>query len=371
MSRYSNITPTQASDFNDPFWTYRNQHPQGQSEMAFFVNQHYPAAAQTDVRGSLWMTQVSQAYCIRQQAEHYRRLTSECEITPTGGGCNAGALYWQAADVWPGPTWSSLEYGARKKMLHYYAAHFFAPFLVSAFLDGDMTGGAVYVVNEDVAVARTGNVTLRVISFAQGLVSTLPPFAYSIEPASSSRLFRFQITNLLATAGGACPTPSHCFITYDHNDDAVGNNTTQQGHDGGKQNASGNYTTQGHVGGKQNASGPPFLLLASIDRRLLHNPMLTIVGVNNTANERVFLIQWNAIRPALFIWLETPLRGVWSDNGFAFVPGVAPGIMPLTWTAAPDGAMPSAAELQLNLRIWSLFDIAKGIDLTKKWPVVE
>ena len=351
MSRYAAITPTQASDYNDPFWTFRNQHPQGQDEMAFFVNQHYPAAAQSDVRGSLWMTQVSQAYCIRQQAEHYRRLTSECDVTPTGGGCNAGALYWQASDVWAGPTWSSLEYGARKKILHYYAAHFFAPFLISAFLDGDMTGGAVYVVNDDVGgtVARTGNVTVHVISFAKGLVATLPPVAYSIEPASSSRLFRFRITDLLATAGGACPTASHCFITYDDN-------------------------SANSVNGKQNASGPPFLLLASIDRGLLHNPMLTIIGVNNSAttSPQTFSIQWTASAPALFIWFETPLRGVWSDNGFAFVPDpVAPpgNIKILTWTAAPDGALPTVTELAASLRIWSLFDIANGKDLTKRWPV--
>jgi beta-galactosidase/beta-glucuronidase len=31
------------------------------------------------------------------------------------------------------PTWSSIEYGGRWKLLHHYAKHFFAPVLVSAY----------------------------------------------------------------------------------------------------------------------------------------------------------------------------------------------------------------------------------------------
>jgi len=31
------------------------------------------------------------------------------------------------------PTWSSLEYGGRWKLLHYYVKQFFAPVLVSVF----------------------------------------------------------------------------------------------------------------------------------------------------------------------------------------------------------------------------------------------
>jgi beta-mannosidase len=100
----------------------------GQAQLAFFIQQHYPLPPTTDSRAWLYMTQVSQGYCIRQQAEHYRRLMSECEGGDArGGGCNAGTLYWQAVDSWPAPTWASIEYGGRRKLLHYFAARFFAP----------------------------------------------------------------------------------------------------------------------------------------------------------------------------------------------------------------------------------------------------
>lgn len=88
---------------------WRNHHPGGQSHIEFFISQHYPSPPQSDVAAWLWMSQVSQGYCIRQQTEHYRRLRSACELTSSGGGCNAGAMFWQANDVWPGPSWAAIE----------------------------------------------------------------------------------------------------------------------------------------------------------------------------------------------------------------------------------------------------------------------
>ena len=45
-----------------------------------------------------------------------------------------GALYWQLNDIWPAPTWSSIEHQGRWKMLHYHARHFFAPVSLSSYV---------------------------------------------------------------------------------------------------------------------------------------------------------------------------------------------------------------------------------------------
>ena len=80
--------------------------------------------------------------------------------------------------------------------------------------------------------------------------------------------------------------------------------------------------------------------------------------------------------PVVFIWLETPLRGIWSDNAFVGVPGLTsafesgvvlsasdqtpPVTVSVQWIAAPDGAVPSVEELSTTLHIWSLYDVWAG-----------
>jgi beta-mannosidase len=74
----------------------------------------------------VYVSQALQALSLKTGIEHWRRLKPLC----------MGAIYWQINDIWQGPSWSSIEYDGRWKMLHYAARHFFAPVLVSAYEDG-------------------------------------------------------------------------------------------------------------------------------------------------------------------------------------------------------------------------------------------
>ncbi len=79
----------------------------------------------TSTWGMIWMSQILQAEIIKYAIEHWRRHMPR----------TMGALYWQLNDIWPGPSWSSLDYQGRWKALQYAARRFFSPLLISGVED--------------------------------------------------------------------------------------------------------------------------------------------------------------------------------------------------------------------------------------------
>lgn len=65
-----------------------------------------PGDPVAEFRHSILMTQFMQGVCIKNEAEHYRRIRDECDAASSG--CTMGTLYWQANDIWPGASWASL-----------------------------------------------------------------------------------------------------------------------------------------------------------------------------------------------------------------------------------------------------------------------
>jgi beta-mannosidase len=68
-----------------------------------------------------WVSQINQAMAIRTAVEHWRRLRPWC----------MGTIYWQINDLWPVASWSSIDYHGRWKVLHHFAARFYAPLMGS------------------------------------------------------------------------------------------------------------------------------------------------------------------------------------------------------------------------------------------------
>jgi len=77
----------------------------------------------------LYASQLLQADAIRYGVEHWRRFRGRC----------MGAIIWQLNDCWPVASWSSVDYFGRWKALHYAAKRFFAPVLLSACEEGEIT----------------------------------------------------------------------------------------------------------------------------------------------------------------------------------------------------------------------------------------
>lgn len=77
----------------------------------------------------LYASQLMQAEAIRYGVEHWRRNRGRC----------MGAIIWQLNDIWPVASWASIDYCGRWKALHYAAKRFFAPVMISAEEEGELS----------------------------------------------------------------------------------------------------------------------------------------------------------------------------------------------------------------------------------------
>lgn len=122
--------------YNSSFSSHRQHHENGNEEMLSQAGLHFKLPHSTDplreFKDTIYLTQVMQAQCVKTETEFYRRSRSEIV---DGKGHTMGALYWQLNDIWQAPSWASLEYGGKWKMLHYFAQHFFAPLWPVGFED--------------------------------------------------------------------------------------------------------------------------------------------------------------------------------------------------------------------------------------------
>lgn len=82
-----------------------------------------------DFDTTLYASQLLQAEAMRYGVEHFRRNRGRC----------MGCVIWQLNDIWPGASWSTIDYFGRWKAVHYYAKRFFAPLMLSCSEEGTLT----------------------------------------------------------------------------------------------------------------------------------------------------------------------------------------------------------------------------------------
>lgn len=144
-----------------------------------------------DFESFVYLSQLMQAEGIGLAASHLRASR------PQG----MGSLYWQLNDVWPGASWSSVDYYGRWKALNYHARHFYAPELAAALRkDGTTTLSLV----SDRTTPLAARWRLRVLDF-NGKELSRREKAATLPPLSSTRVGQFSDKQLL---GGADPKRS-------------------------------------------------------------------------------------------------------------------------------------------------------------------
>ena len=92
----------------------------GNERLMKYVNDEFGTPA--GFRDFAYLSQVMQAEGIELAALHHRRSRPY----------TMGTLYWQLNDVWPGASWSSIDWFGRPKALQFHARRFFAPVAVAA-----------------------------------------------------------------------------------------------------------------------------------------------------------------------------------------------------------------------------------------------
>ena len=104
-----------------------------------------------DLEQLLYVSQIVQGVAVEYGVEHLRRERGRC----------MGTLYWHFNDIWPGASWSSIDYYGRWKALHYMAKRFYAPVAGSILVEGSTATS--YLVNDGM-IALKFKVRLTVMS---------------------------------------------------------------------------------------------------------------------------------------------------------------------------------------------------------------
>ncbi len=100
---------------------------EGNQRLLKYIEEEY--GTPRDFPAFVYLSQVMQADGIQLAALHHRASRPY----------TMGSLYWQLNDVWPGASWSSIDYAGRWKALHFHARRFFADQAVAALRDEGMT----------------------------------------------------------------------------------------------------------------------------------------------------------------------------------------------------------------------------------------
>uniref|UniRef100_A0AAR2KN47 Beta-mannosidase n=1 Tax=Pygocentrus nattereri TaxID=42514 RepID=A0AAR2KN47_PYGNA len=268
-------------DFGSNFSSHRQHHNLGNIQMLLQALLHYILPNNTDpvqrYRDNIYITQVMQAQCVKTQTEFYRRSRSDIV---EGKGHTMGALYWQLNDIWQAPSWSSIEFGGKWKMLHYWAVRFFSPLITVGVEDnGDFLLYAVSDLNVDcilkVKLYRWNSFTPQ---------CSLESDWTKVKGGGVTQMFQCPVSKLL-TDCRKC-TRHTCVVIFD-------------------------VSGQGDVV----RSPTNYLFLSSPqDAEGLQKPKITFTVEEAGAR---FKVNLRCSSPALFVWLDVEdIPGVFDDNGF-------------------------------------------------------
>ncbi|KAF9156128.1 hypothetical protein BG015_007170 [Linnemannia schmuckeri] len=201
---------------------HRNHHGNGQQEMLQQIDFQFalPSSlrsyfyADSDTSGSMvapatreslfdlfcYLTQCVQARSIVGQTEHYLRGRGTTS-------CTMGALYWQLNDIWPAPTWSSIEHGGTWKPLHYFIKRAFADVLVSGYQPQGELSFHIHIAN-DKAAAIKGHLRVKTVDMRSGRMLLASVVPISVKAHDSKFIAEFDASYLL----GGTSTSTFCLV---------------------------------------------------------------------------------------------------------------------------------------------------------------
>lgn len=143
-----------------------------------------------DFSSFVYLSQVAQAEGIELAALHHRASRPY----------TMGSLYWQLNDVWPGASWSSVDWFGRWKALHFHARRFYAPVAVAALRNAEGRT-RVSLLNDRTHHVR-GELRLRLMTL-DGKLLRDERKPVELAPLSASQLANYSDAELLGNADPA------------------------------------------------------------------------------------------------------------------------------------------------------------------------
>ncbi|XLZ72915.1 glycoside hydrolase family 2 protein [Massilia sp. SR12] len=137
-----------------------------------------------------YLSQVMQAEGIQLAALHHR----------ANRPYTMGSLYWQLNDVWPGASWSSVDWFGRWKALHFHSRRFFAPVTVAALRSAE--GSTSVSLLNDRTRAVQGELRLRLLTL-DGKVLRDERQGLALNPLAATRVATYSDAELLGSADPA------------------------------------------------------------------------------------------------------------------------------------------------------------------------
>ncbi|NXB56637.1 MANBA mannosidase, partial [Struthidea cinerea] len=282
FSTIEKVSSPEDWSYTSNFSLHRQHHEGGNIQMLQEIGRHFKLPQSPDpvkqFKDMIYLTQVMQAQCIKTETEFYR--FSQSEII-NGEGHTMGALYWQLNDIWQAPSWASLEYGGKWKLLHYFAQNFFAPLLPVAYEDK----GTLHIYGvSDLHVDH--KLTLRVMVHAWSSlepVCTLATEGVTVKAQSAVPIYKESISDLLERCRNC--TRKSCVITF-------------------------------YLVGEDGLRSPTnhYFLSSLKDAVGLEKTQLS-ASVSQQDDVYIFVLQTTAIAP--FVSLDVgSIKGRFSDNGF-------------------------------------------------------
>lgn len=271
--------------------THRQHHPLGQKELDLQIglHMHLPPLSDNSLEAFqhyLYLGQLHQAMAIKTESEFYRRGWSG--LNDDGRGYTSGALYWQLNDIWQGASWASIEYGGRWKMLHYFVKNFFSPVLVSPWQD-----------YEKLMITIVSDLTSDITDAA------LSVFVYRFDDISGP--VKTKLINITVPKQEA-----FLAVSYDLWDDLQVDELCQTDVNDPEDVC---FIVTELVSQGEELSPPNFLLLGKPKDSPIQFADIKVELIEQVS-ESLFDVSLSAENIALFVWLETDISGIFSDNGF-------------------------------------------------------
>ncbi|CAF1086479.1 unnamed protein product [Adineta steineri] len=236
----------------------------------------------------IYLSQINQAMYIKTHSDHCRRYSSRSMMNKNNSqGHTMGLMYWQLNDIWQAPTWSSIEYGGKWKMSHYYAKQVYQSVYVLPILEPYLTYDGtslvkIYFINEKFNGTH-GQVHCQINDFHSFTPHLRLTFDVNMNSTDVKILKEIPYQELLRQS--ECSNATDCILGCSYSEDFE-NNYEQ------------------------------ILFFTQPKNYQLQNPQLQILSVKNRTQidfDITFTIQY----PALFLWFDVfGVKGRFNQNGF-------------------------------------------------------